>query len=172
MKNDTTQSTHAQVPPPGAVATSLPPLDDGSTTALTTKPILSDFDLRKMAEEWLGQLENEQLLEVAKRLLNTAKVAKDLLNQTYAVIMRQIREPHLPLTNNVAEQALRHWVIARRINQDTRSAAGTRAYALAASVIETCRSPTATAWCYINEVVAAARSGRALPKLPPIPVGV
>jgi hypothetical protein len=35
------------------------------------------------------------------------------------VILRPLDEPHLPLTNNAAEQALRHWVIARRISHDT-----------------------------------------------------
>jgi transposase len=88
------------------------------------------------------------------------------------VIVRQVAEPHLPLTNNAAEQALRHWVIARRISLGTRSEAGTRAFALLASVIETCRKRSASAWTYIASVLAAARKGLALPPLPPIPTGV
>jgi transposase len=87
------------------------------------------------------------------------------------VILRQVSEPHLPLTNNAAEQALRHWVIARRISYGTRSEAGTRAFALLASVIETCRKRTASSWTYIATVIAAARKGVALPSLPPIPSG-
>jgi transposase len=55
------------------------------------------------------------------------------------VILRPVAEPHLPLSNNAAEQALRHWVIARYISHGTRSEAGSRAFALLASVIETCR---------------------------------
>jgi transposase len=45
--------------------------------------------------------------------------------------------PGLPLTPNEAERALRHWGIARCIG--TRTPQGTRAFALLASVIETCR---------------------------------
>lgn len=50
------------------------------------------------------------------------------------VILRQVDEPHLPLMNNAAELVLRHWVIARWISMGTRSEAGTRAFALLASV--------------------------------------
>lgn len=88
------------------------------------------------------------------------------------VILRQVSEPELPLTNNAAEQALRHWVIARRISMGTRSEAGTRAFALLASVIETCRKRSASSWTYIASVIAAARRGLAVPALPAIPVGV
>jgi hypothetical protein len=35
--------------------------------------------------------------------------------------------PELPLSNNEAERALRHWVIARRIGMGIRTAQGTRA---------------------------------------------
>ncbi len=88
------------------------------------------------------------------------------------VILRQVSEPQLPLTNNAAEQALRHWVIARRISMGTRSEAGTRAFALLASVIETCRKRSTSSWTYIAGVIAAARRGLALPALPAIPAGV
>ena len=88
------------------------------------------------------------------------------------VILRQVAEPQLPLTNNAAEQALRHWVIARRISMGTRSEAGTRAFALLASVIETCRKRSASSWTYIASVIAAARRGLTVPALPAIPVGV
>ena len=90
----------------------------------------------------------------------------------WKVILRQVHEPHLPLTNNVAEQSLRHWVIARRISMGTRSEAGTRAFALLASVIETCRKRAASSWVYIASVIAAARKGLTVPAMPPIPVGV
>ncbi|HAY29783.1 MAG TPA: IS66 family transposase, partial [Candidatus Accumulibacter sp.] len=36
-------------------------------------------------------------------------------------ILRPVAEPRLPLSNNAAEQALRHWVIARTISRGTRS---------------------------------------------------
>ena len=88
------------------------------------------------------------------------------------VILRQVAEPHLPLTNNLAEQALRHWVIARRISMGTRSEAGTRAFALLASVIETCRKRATSSWTYIASVIHAARNGLTIPSLPAIPAGV
>jgi transposase len=47
------------------------------------------------------------------------KLGKELLND-WEAIFRVLDEPHLPLTNNVAERALRHWVILRRISQGTR----------------------------------------------------
>ena len=40
------------------------------------------------------------------------------------VILRPVAEPHLPLSNNAAEQALRHWVISRTISHGTRSEDG------------------------------------------------
>ena len=85
------------------------------------------------------------------------------------VILRQVAEPHLPLTNNLAEQALRHWVIARRISMGTRSEAGSRAFALLASVIETCRKRSTSSWVFIASVIAAARKGLTIPSLPAIP---
>jgi transposase len=87
----------------------------------------------------------------------------------WEVILRPVAEPHLPLSNNAAEQALRHWVIARLISHGTRSEAGSRAFALLASVIETCRCRGASSWRYLGTVIAAARKGLPLPPLPAIP---
>ena len=42
------------------------------------------------------------------------------------VILRPVAEPRLPLSNNAAEQALRHWVISRYISHGTRSEEGSR----------------------------------------------
>ncbi|SBT07620.1 hypothetical protein ACCAA_470008 [Candidatus Accumulibacter aalborgensis] len=88
------------------------------------------------------------------------------------VILRPIAEPHLPLSNNAAEQVLRHWVIARNISHGTRSEEGSRAFALLASVIETCRRRGASTWRYLGTVIAAARKGLPLPPLPAIPAAV
>jgi transposase len=82
------------------------------------------------------------------------------------VILRPLSDPTLPLTNNAAERALRHHVMARRISHGTRSELGSRAYALLASVIDTCRRRGAVVWDYLGSVVAAARNGLALPSLP------
>ncbi|WP_208640161.1 hypothetical protein [Massilia violaceinigra] len=54
----------------------------------------------------------------------------------------------------------------------TRSEAGTRAFALLAGVIETCRKRSASSWPYIASVIAPARRGLTVPTLQAIPVGV
>jgi hypothetical protein len=59
-------------------------------------------------------------------------------------------------------------VIARRISHGTRSELGSRAYALLASVIETCRRRGAVVLDFLGSVIAAARKGVALPSLPEI----
>jgi transposase len=73
------------------------------------------------------------LLADCQRLANaphekTRALARELLNDwdTFWVVLDH---PELPLTNNEAERALRHWVIARRIGMGTRTAQGTRAFA-------------------------------------------
>lgn len=84
----------------------------------------------------------------------------------WEVILRPLSDPTLPLTNNEAERALRHYVIARRISHGTRSELGSRAYALLASVLETCRRRGAVTLDFLGNVIAAARKGLALPALP------
>jgi hypothetical protein len=63
-------------------------------------------------------------------------------------------------------RALRHWVIARRISQGTRTAQGSRALALLASVIETCRKRNILPWPYLAHVLAERRKGHPAPPLP------
>ncbi len=84
------------------------------------------------------------------------------------VILRPLLDHSLPLTNNEAGRALRHDVIARRISHGMRSELGSRAYALWASVIETCRRRGAVALDFLGSVIAAARKGLTLPALHPI----
>jgi len=96
------------------------------------------------------------------------ELAGEFLND-WAVILRQVAEPNLPLTNNPAESALRPMVIARDISHGTRCSSGSRAYALLASVIETCRLRKASSWHYLAEVIRAARVGASLPALPLAP---
>jgi transposase len=68
-----------------------------------------------------------------------------------------LEHPYLPLTNNEAERALCHWVIARRLSHSTRTAQGSRALALLASVIETCRKRNILPWPYLAHVLAERR---------------
>lgn len=95
-------------------------------------------------------------------------VAREFLLD-WEVILRPLSDPTLPLTNNEAERALRHYVIARRISHGTRSELGSRAYALLASVIETCRRRGVVVLAFLGDVIHAARRGIALPDLPAIP---
>ena len=71
----------------------------------------------------------------------------------------------LPLTNNEAERALRHWVIARMISQGTRTEQGTRAFGLLASVLETCRKRKILPWPYLATVIAERRKGNPAPAM-------
>jgi hypothetical protein len=81
-----------------------------------------------------------------------------------------LEHPEWPLTNNDAERALRHWVIARRIMMGTRCEAGSRTFALLASIIETCRQRGHVPWKYLAGVIADRRAGRPAASLPaPVP---
>jgi len=95
----------------------------------------------------------------------TRKLAREFLND-WDAIFRVLAHPELPLTNNEAERALRHWVIARRISYGTRTPQGSRAFAVLASVIETCRTRKVSPWSYLARVIAARRAGLEAPPLP------
>ena len=95
----------------------------------------------------------------------TRELARELLNDwdTFWVVLDY---PWLPLTNNEAERALRHWVIARRISYGTRTAQGSYAFALTISVIETCRKRGVSPWPYLAEVIGQRRKGLPATALP------
>jgi transposase len=92
-------------------------------------------------------------------------LAGEILNDWDAVIAFAA-DPKLPPTNNDAERALRHAVIARRISFGTRSDEGSRFYAAALSVIDTCRKRGADPWTYGATLIAAARANLPLPTIP------
>ena len=92
----------------------------------------------------------------------TRALAREFIND-WDAIWAILDYPLLPLTNNIAEQALRHWVIARRISFGTRTPQGSMAFSLLASVIETCRQRGITPWPYIAEVIKLRRSGEPAP---------
>lgn len=85
----------------------------------------------------------------------------------WEAIFRVLEHPQLPLTNNVAERILRHWVILRRITHGTRTEQGSKTLAIMASVIETCRLRNASPLRYLAQTIAARRKGL---EVPPIPV--
>lgn len=95
----------------------------------------------------------------------TGQFARELLKD-WDAIWAVLEHPELPLTNNTAERTLRHWVIARRISYGTRTAEGSRAFTLLASVIETCRQRNVLPWPYLAQVIAQRRKGNPAPPLP------
>jgi len=103
---------------------------------------------------------NEHEIEQKVRAL-----AREILNDWEAVIAF-VAEPLLSPTNNDAERALRHAVIARRISFGTRTDEGSRFYAASLSVIDTCRKRGVDPWIYGRDLIAAARKGSSLPSIP------
>ena len=99
----------------------------------------------------------------------TRELAREFLND-WEAIFRILAHPHLPLTNNEAERALRHWVISRRICYGTQNSQGSRVFALLASVIDTCRKRAVSTWDYLASVILERRRGNEAPPIPaPIP---
>ena len=94
-------------------------------------------------------------------------LAREILNDWDAVVAF-VNHPELPPTNNEAERALRHAVIARRLGYGTRTSEGSLAYSSLLSVIETCRLRNIDPWTYLAEVIALARRGLSPP---PVPAG-
>jgi transposase len=93
------------------------------------------------------------------------ELAGEILNDWNAIVAF-VFDPALPPTNNDAERALRHAVIARRISFGTRTAEGSRFYAAALSVIDTCRKRGVDTWAYACGLIAAARAGLPAPAIP------
>ena len=98
----------------------------------------------------------------------TRELGREFLND-WTAIFRVLDYPAWPLTNNEAERALRHWVILRKMTQGTRSEQGSRALALFASVIATCRLRNSSPLLYLRDVVKMRRQGDDVPQLPQIP---
>lgn len=94
-----------------------------------------------------------------------AAFCRELLGD-WTVIIRPLYDPGLPLTDNAAERQLRHWVVARKTRFRTRSEQGSRALALLARIIDTCRLRAASAWDYLTAAMSAGRQGLPMPPLP------
>jgi IS1 family transposase len=92
-------------------------------------------------------------------------LAREILNDWEAV-MTFVDNPWLPATNNEAERALRHAVIARYISFGTRTDEGSRFYAAGLSVIDTCRKRGVSPWPYLAEALRLRRQGLPAPALP------
>ena len=92
----------------------------------------------------------------------TKALARELLND-WDAIWNVLQHPQMPITNNLAERALRHWVISRKISYGTRTQQGSRAFALLASVIDTCRQRGVSPWDYIALIIAQRRQNMPVP---------
>ena len=126
-------------------------------------------NLPRRHAELLAELHAACVRLLGHRHAKTRALAVELWND-WDAIFRVLDNPPWPLTNNEAERALRHWVIARRIMMGTRCDAGSRAFTLLASVIETCRKRGHMPWPYLAGVIAERRAGRAAAPLPaPVP---
>ncbi len=117
------------------------------------EPIMSDF--KKYCEWYRSKPPSRKVRSLAVEFLND-----------WDVIWLVLKHPWLPLTNNEAERALRHWVIARLISHGTRTAEGSRVFSVLASVIETCRKRKVSPWIYLAKVIAERRKGNPAPPLP------
>ena len=93
------------------------------------------------------------------------ELAKEILNDWDAVVAF-VHHPELPPTNNEAERALRHAVIARNIGYGTRTREGSLAYSSLLSVIETCRLRNLNPWTFISSAIALGRKGLTPPPIP------
>ena len=126
---------------------------------------------RELLENARRRLEQVALLARESQHTKLKALAKEILADWDAVVAF-VDNPHLPVTNNHAERALRHAVIARRIGYGTRSDEGTSAYEALLSVIETCRLRGLNPWTYLGEVIATRRKGMSAPLIPhtlPVP---
>jgi transposase len=124
-------------------------------------------DARLKCNPILARLKRACLLGRDGPIKKMRALAREILNDWEAVVAF-VKNPGLPPTNNEAERALRHAVIARRISYGTRTSEGSIAYSAFLSVIETCRLRGVSPWPYIAEVIALGRKGIAPP---PIPAG-
>lgn len=122
-------------------------------------------DLPGVYAHELAALRQRVAAHRAHRHAPTQAFANELFNDWDAIFC-VLAHPELPLTNNTAERALRHWVIARRISHGTRTAVGSRAFTLLASVIDTCRQRGHSPWTYLAAAIADRRVGRPLAPLP------
>ena len=95
----------------------------------------------------------------------TRALAREFLLD-WAAIFAVLDDPSLPLTNNAAERALRHWVILRQLTHGSRTERGSRGFALLASVIDTCRQRGHSPWEFLTTSIARRRQNLELLALP------
>lgn len=125
---------------------------------------LGDGD-KELEDQDPGRLYRVCRLATAVEHPKLKALAVEILRDWDAVVAF-VYHKELPPTNNEAERALRHAVIARRISYGTRTTEGSLAYCSLLSVIETCRLRKINPWNYIATVVREARKGNLFPPIP------
>jgi len=126
--------------------------------------VAEDADARTLGPI-IARLKRACLLNQDADVDKARALAREILNDWDAVVAF-VKNRSLPPTNNDAERALRHAVISRRISFGTRTEEGSRGYAAALSVIETCRKRNARPWDFITRLIAAARRDDDPPAIP------
>ena len=133
---------------------------DQGTCSIAAKHQNTLDDLRSVCES-MGACSHKKTRALGREFLND-----------WDAIFRVLDHPAWPLTNNEAERVLRHWVILRKITYGTRSPQGSRALALFASVITTCRLRGHSPLLYIRDVITLRRQGLEAPKIPDVATAV
>lgn len=95
----------------------------------------------------------------------TRAFAVEILNDNQA-IFRVLKEPNLPLTNNLAERSLRGLVILRKMCHGSKTEEGSRTVTILASVVDTLRIRKQEIWQFLANIISLRRSGQSPPPLP------
>jgi hypothetical protein len=85
--------------------------------------------------------------------------------QKKAALLLVLDFPEVPLENNEAERAIREYVIKRKISNGTRTAAGTQAWEVFLSLLDTCRKNGVNFYRYLCDRISKAYQMPALDRL-------
>lgn len=135
--------------------------------------LAEDHPAQWLAEE-LGPLRTSirKVLEqcAAGRDVRTANFAAGLLGEYKALwTFADVPQAEIDPTNNVAERAVRHAVLMRKIQGGTRSDRGSRWVERIQSMRETCRLQGRSVLAWLVDAATAAHAGQPIPTLVPVP---
>lgn len=120
---------------------------------------------QEMAEEKQAHFCYDMLRHRASTQEAVRTFAGEILNDPQA-IFAIVQNPDLPLTNNVAERALRPMGILRKLSHGSKSSQGTLSTARLATVYETVCLRAADVMSFLTEVFYNRRRGARSPPLP------
>ena len=96
----------------------------------------------------------------------TANTCTNLMKM-WPALWTFVHNPLVPPTNNAAEQALRGWVIKRKLSFFTRSGRGMRFWETMMSTVQTCSMQGRSTFDYVGEAMQSWMAGRSPPSLVP-----